>query len=467
MRVKVPVLLVSILLPSTFTHTAFAESRWTNTLGGTFNWNNSNNWSGTFPPASGDDVRITNDLVSAQTITNAGRANTLSNTATINFLAISNGLSTTPITVIQSPNLNWISRFGLQLGKNATLILTTNAQFGVDFNNTFDLRAGGQPGTLILSNAATTSGFSTFLVRGSGATTNAISNNGTIMFKPNNGQQVSMNYGQASMFTNGTLGTIVMNGVGTGTFVGNFGVQNRPFINNGTILVNAGTLRIDPRDAFSRGGFVNTATGYVQVDAGGVFELRRTTNSWQNGPAVTNLGTIFMNGGTTVAVDLDQSGTVIGTNVQRVIANVGIIQGNGTFKASINSLSGSTVSPGLSLGTLNVEGNVTLGSNSTFVVELGLLSGQNDLLAVSSNLTLNANSILSLSGGAVGNVYTVATAFAVSGTFGSVTPGYNVTYDLNDVMVELVPEPSTLVLAAIGLVGTCALRRRYGSSRTR
>ena len=66
----------------------------------------------------------------------------------------------------------------------------------------------------------------------------------------------------------------------------------------------------------------------------------------------------------------------------------------------------------------------------------------------------------SLSGGVVDNVYTVATAFAVSGTFGSTTPGYTVTYDANDVMVQFVPEPSTLLLVAGGLVGIFALCRR-------
>jgi hypothetical protein len=73
---------------------------------------------------------------------------------------------------------------------------------------------------------------------------------------------------------------------------------------------------------------------------------------------------------------------------------------------------------------------------------------------------LNANSILSLSGGAVGNVYTVATASAVSGIFGSVTPDYTVNYNLTDITVQFIPEPSTLFLAAMGLAGLVCLRRR-------
>jgi hypothetical protein len=466
MRVKTSAVIVFILYLTQAESAVFAESRWINTSGGTLDWTTSGNWAGAFPPGIGDDVRITNDLTIATTIINAGRSNALINTATINFLAVSNGLSA-PITVIQSPNLNWISRFGFQLGKNATLILTTNAQFGVDQNLTFDLRAGGQPGTLILSNASATSGFSTFFVRGAGATTNALSNNGTIMFKPNNGQQVSMNYGQTSMFTNGTLGTVVMNGSGTGTFVGNFGSQNRPFINNGTILVNAGTLRIDPRDAFSRGGFQNTATGYVQVDSTGVLEIRRTTNAWMNGPTVTNLGSVVMNGGSVVALELSQTGTALGTNVNRVIANAGDISGNGTFHASLHTLSGGTIAPGLSLGTLSVAGNAIFGSNSTLSIELSLVDGQSDLLAVAGNVTLDPSSVLNITGGVVGNVYTAMTFNAISGAFGTVTPDYIVTYNADSLTIELVPEPSTLTLVGIGLAGMAAVRRRYGRSRTR
>lgn len=461
MRAKLSILLASTLFVFAGSRAAFAASSWINTTGGTLDWNTSGNWAGSFPPALADDVRITNDLGSAQFITNMGGASAIATTNIINFLAVSNGLGSASVTVQQAAGVFWRTSFGMQLGQNATLILVTNAVIGTNNNVTFNLRPSGQAGSLILSNASPTSGFSTFLVAlATGTPTNGLANAGTIQFKPNGNQLVSMNYGQTAAFTNDALGTIVMNGTGTGAFIGNFGGQNRSFLNSGSIFVSAGTLRIDTRDAFSRGGFQNAATGYIQPNTGGVFEIRRTVNAWANGPAVTNFGKIFMNGGSMVAIETDSNGNTPVTNAARVVANVGTIQGNGTITASINSLSGSFVAPGFGFGTLKVGGNVSLGSNSTLVIELGLLAGQTDLLAVGSNLTLNASSILNLSGGAVGNVYTVATAFAVSGIFGSVTPGYTVLYDPTDITVQLVPEPSTLLLVAFGLVGTVALRRR-------
>lgn len=469
MRVKLTVLVASALFIVMCAQRASAESRWSNTTGGSFDWNTSGDWQGTFPPGATDDVRITNDLGSAQVITNMGLPSS-SNPYTINFLAVSNGLGNASITVVQSPRMTWQTTFGLQLGKNATLILTTNAFIGTNTSSTltFDLRpGGGAAGTLVLSNASPTSGFSTFINNGNSA---PINNSGTILFNPNGNQLVSLNYGQTTLLTNNALGTVVMNGTGTGAFVGNFGSNNERLLNNGSIFVQAGTLRIDSRNAFSGGGFQNTATGFVQVNTGGTFELRRTTNAWTAGTAVTNLGTVFMNGGTMLAFDTDQNGNLLTnalnqvtttTNTTRVFQNLGLIKGRGAILASLNNLSGSTLAPGFgTFQTLNVGGAVTMGSNSILSIDLGSLAGQNDLLAVGSNLTLNANSILDLSGGAVGNVYTVATAFAVSGVFSSVTPDYTVTYNPTDIAVQFVPEPSTLLLAAMGLTSVFMLRRR-------
>src|SRR5579859_90791 len=308
MRVKFSTLLASIFFVVTYVPATFADSSWTITTGGTFDWNSGGNWSGNFPPGLPDITRITNAYNSAEVITNMGGSNAIGTTNRINQLIVSDVFSNSPVTVVQAPGVAMLFSNGIQLGQNATLVIVTNAFFGAvaSPNPSFNLRSGGQAGTLLLSNAAANSGFSTFVANiTSGGAATGVANAGTIQFNPNGNQLVSINYGQTAAFTNDALGTVVMNGTGTGAFIGNFGSGNRAFINSGSIFVSAGTMRIDSRDAFSRGGFQNTATGYVQVNNGGVFELRRTTNSWANGPAVTNLGTVFMNGGTFVALDND------------------------------------------------------------------------------------------------------------------------------------------------------------------
>jgi hypothetical protein len=439
-----------------------AVSIWTNSTGGTFDWNNSGNWSGDFPPARTDTVSIIDSPASSQLITNMGGSSAIGATNTINLLVVSN--SSESVTVQQAPGVYMVMSNGFQLGQNATLVIVTNANLGSNSNVNFNLDAGGQ-GTLVLSNASATAGLSTFVNSGQVG----INNSGTIPLSPNGNQLVSINYGQTGLFTNNAIGTIVMKGTGTGAFIGNFSSNNERVLNNGSIFVQAGTLRVDSRNAFSGGGFQNGATGYIQINTNAAFELRRTTNAWTAGTAVTNLGTIFMNGGAMLAFDTDQNGNLLTnalgqvtttTNTTRVFENAGIIKGNGTILATLSNLSGGTLAPGLGFQALNVGGSVTLGSNSTFSVELGLLAGQEGLLDVGSNLTLNANSILSLSGGAVGNVYTVAVASAVSGTFGSVTPDYTVTYGSTDIAVQFVPEPSTIMLVVVGLGGIVAFRGR-------
>jgi hypothetical protein len=59
-------------------------------------------------------------------------------------------------------------------------------------------------------------------------------------------------------------------------------------------------------------------------------------------------------------------------------------------------------------------------------------------------------------------VYTVGTALAVSGTIGSVTPDYDLMYNLTGITVEFIREPSTIMLVAAGFGSLVLLRRGRG-----
>jgi len=187
MLTKASFILAAIFSIAIGARSANGDSLWTTTSSGTFDWNSSANWSGDFPPGPADNAEITNNLGSAQVITNMGGNTAIGSTNVINFIAVSNGLGSASITVEQAPGVYWQSSYGLQLGKNATLILDTGAILGTNSSLTFSLHADGAPGTLILSNASPTSGFTTFVNDGNAA---SIVNSGTIQFEPNNSQRV-------------------------------------------------------------------------------------------------------------------------------------------------------------------------------------------------------------------------------------------------------------------------------------
>lgn len=213
--------------------------------------------------------------------------------------------------------------------------------------------------------------------------------------------------------------------------------------------------------------FRNDVGGQLAV-LGGANALRadRIINDGTN--SIASSGTLFYQTRTGAANVFENAGElrVDGTVVATAITNQsgGVIQGNGKIVANIFSLSGSYIAPGNSIGTNSVTGNVTIGDGATLRIELGSSAGENDLLAITGGLTLGATSILDLSGGALSLVYTVATfnAGSLVGTFGTVTPGYLVTYG-DDYISVIIPEPSTWVLVGAGVLGMVLLghwRRR-------
>jgi hypothetical protein len=662
-----------------FGSTALAQNNYNSnnsfgTVGGGLavtNWSYSSRWSSGSVPASGQgDINVTNVFLQDTTITNASGTG-------LNYLRIisGNGVASSNVTVITSGDLS--TTYGVRIGQKSTLVISSgNATFGTAANNSFDLSGGG---TFVISNNA-----NAFISMNADVTANG----GTINLAPGSGQSASLNYApSARNFINGSANTIVKSGTGTASLVGNFSSNSQWLQNSGSIIVQAGTLRIDPRNAYDKGGFQNTSTGFVQINTNAILQLRRTVAAWTGGSVPTNFGTVFMNGGElrtidtdtgstnttrvlvngsggvirgnglvdltvsnqsviearggtlsfvastgtagtwvstnfggvssvlnftagnfdfgggtllnsngtirmisaanvtlstsyrqnwgtidfagsanlfiansgsansltnewviqksgtgnatittgfgsgqsnygiynrgtidvsgggrlvintsdswsnpfnnlaggTVAISLNNtvqlartsgawvggslpinSGTIIlnsgvlevaddgGVTSTRYIRNAGTIKGIGTLTASVTNTSGGVISPGFSLGTLNIAGNVFFGSNSTLVIELGDSAGQNDKVTIAGIATIGAGSILDISGGAIGNVYTVLTYAAVSGGFDTVTPNYFVHYNSDGMTLEVVPEPSTLGLTglSLGLIVWLRARRR-------
>jgi hypothetical protein len=353
-------------------------------------------WLNGVPTGDGTDINITNQFLRDVTVTNFFSANN----AALNFIRVisGNAISGTGcsnVTLVVTTNI--MSNFGFQIGSNSTLIIANTATFGSNANTSFDLgkNAAKGLGTLIISNGAIA--FLNF--------TNAIRNDGTIMLVAAAGQHSQINYGQnnSSAFTNNVGGTIVKTAdSGTGSFIGEFGGANKSFINQGTITVKGGPMRLDPRDAFNNGGFRNT--GFVQVDTNAVGEIRRTTNAWTAATAnmPTNSGTIFMNGGELRTFDSD--GAAPGTNTTRVVVNAsgGIIRGNGLLDFTIRNEAVGSILEARD-GTLSCVASVN--NNGTWVStnfggNASVLSFTTGGFDLGGGTLLNSNGTIRLTGGA-------------------------------------------------------------------
>ena len=145
------------------------------------------------------------------------------------------------------------------------------------------------------------------------------------------------------------------------------------------------------------------------------------------------------------------------------VAAASALGGTGTINgtATVTGL----VQPGNSVGTLAFTNGLTLNGTYTLETAAGSLS---DRLNVTGTLALGAASILDLTTTLVPTeTYVIANYTTLTGTFFNVDPvilathtvDYNTGNQITLVPVAI-PEPSTLVLGAIGALGWAILRRR-------
>ena len=180
-----------------------------------------------------------------------------------------------------------------------------------------------------------------------------------------------------------------------------------------------------------------------------------------SGPNSTFLNFTNVNSGT-----LFVDGTLTASGAQ--VATGATIGGTGTIAPGHSGVGT------LTSGTASLSGNVTDNGNSAWAIDLS--GAMSDLLAVTGNITLSGTDSLNVSGAGSGSSWTIASyTGTLSGTFGSVTPGYTVDYGTgaNSVITlhtagsglgqAAVPEPATVFMGglAAGLFAMC--RRRKNS----
>jgi autotransporter-associated beta strand protein len=164
--------------------------------------------------------------------------------------------------------------------------------------------------------------------------------------------------------------------------------------------------------------------GLVGLNKNGAGKWIVTGNNTYTGTTNVNEGTLLING------------TQTGAGLTTVAAGATL---GGTGQVGGALANNGTVNPGASVGTLNVNGNVTMGENSHFAVELQGAAA--DRLAITGNLDLTAlgNSLDVIDLGLSGTSWVIATyTGTLTGTFESITSGYMIDYGaLNNSQITL------------------------------
>ncbi len=327
--------------------------------------------------------------------------------------------------VVDGTGSNWTSSFaglsaGLTVGDAGTGTLAiTN---GGTVNNVDGVigSQGGSTGTASVAGANsqwTNSG--DLMVADAGAGTLAITNGGAVK----NGFGLIAN--QA-----GATGDVTVDGAGStwtngfGVIVGNSGAGTLTISNGGTVKA-ANTVFIagaaGGTGALNIGGAAGaaaTAPGIllaplgVQFGAGtGALNFNHTdvSGNYAFDAAITGLGTINQVAGWTNLTgssplftgQVNVSGGRLAVNgslasAQLNVSSTGILGGTG-FVGNTFANAGGIIAPGNSIGTLNVNGNVTFAAGSFYQVETNP-AGQSDNLLVSGTATINGGTVQVIGG---------------------------------------------------------------------
>ena len=219
------------------------------------------------------------------------------------------------------------------------------------------------------------------------------------------------------------------------------GVANNGYV-QGNILNNATVVFANPA-AQTYSGTIS-GSGSLTKLGGGV--LARSGTNTYIGPTTVSQGKLVVDGWLTNSTVSVNGGTLCGT-------------GNLT---SVTVNPGGTLAPGDPQGVLHLSGNLTLLSGAAMDYDLDGLSADDDISMPTGALSLNNQqfsdfSFTPLTGFAPGS-YTLIVAGSVSGNLASnsgTIDGLPATLAVsnNDLVLTVVPEPSTAVLLGAGVVG--------------
>lgn len=277
---------------------------------------------------------------------------------------------------------------------NAAGALISGANHGILVDNG---SGGSAVGATTITNAGTIQGLNGFGIKFVGNFNDTITNTGTIT--GTNGLAIDMGAGDdtLNLGTGSTISGLIDGGAGTDTInlTGNGSLTNTA--NFEALTVQSGTW---------------TATG---------------TQTFANGTTVSSGGTLLVNGT---------------LNGPMTVLSSGVLGGTGTVGGN-TAVNGGTLSPGNSVGTLTIQGNLAFTAAATYLVDVSSTGA--DRTNASGTATLGGARVTALfQGDFVSNRrQTILNATGgVSGTFGSVTSNIasivpTLGYDANNVFLNV------------------------------
>jgi autotransporter-associated beta strand protein len=396
-------------------------------------WSESNRWSGNIlATGAGQTANFSTINITAN------RTVTLDTSRTIGTLKFSDTSGSQSWTVAANPG------FSLKLDTGSatspSLVVTNTATISAPVLGTNGFRKSG-PGTLILSGDNPLSG-TVYLDTGSNSNQDgivrvvgpaALANASVISIQNNNS-------GNSTLQLDGSSGSITLdaqfsvtyrnNGVVTfenlaGTNIVNGNIMLFQGGNSHTVQSDSGLIVFTATNQYV-GGLVGTRTNYF-TGAGDHLVLGPMLNATNGSPvSLTKSGTgrltlagtntygngTFLSGGAMIVDGSLPAGTF-------AIAAGTVLGGNGIINSAVTLPSGAALAPGDPVGTLAVNGSVTLQPGSTTRIELNKAEGTNDQLRVNGLLTYGGSLTVTNLAGALwaGDSFQIFNASTTTGAF--------------------------------------------------